>query len=214
MQVTGRNGRQCWKELPEVNVDNHVIIVPEEEDFGKEICGGEESEEERENDIYISEYVAALASSPPMRREIPLWEMHVLPRRRRCFVLRFHHALGDGISLLALILASCERAGKPGIPITYSRGGGEGKRRAEFSLETSITGIAAGTWRTVKKAWYTLLYSVDTSIKLIRPREDMMAIAGLVGVDLLPRKLATLALCLDDMKAVKNKLNAVSLHRL
>ncbi|CAA6663176.1 unnamed protein product [Spirodela intermedia] len=155
--------------------------------------------EDRENDIYINEYVAALASSPPMRREIPLWEMHVLPRRGGGGASCYDSTMRLGTvspSWRSSSPAARERAGEPGIPITFSEAGGEGKRRAEFSLK--------GMWRTVKKAWNTLLYSVESSIQLVSP-VDKTAIAG---VRLLPRKLATLALCLDDIKTVKNKLNA------
>ncbi|CAA7399620.1 unnamed protein product [Spirodela intermedia] len=56
-----------------------------------------------------------------------------------------------------------------------------------------------------------LLYSVESSIQLVS-RVDKTAIAG---VRLLPRKLALLALCLDDIKTVKNKLNAaLEIHML
>ncbi|CAA7400136.1 unnamed protein product [Spirodela intermedia] len=155
-----------------VDIDNHVIIVPEEE---------EKTDDRRHRAAHIIFPVFVVVS-----------------------VLRFHHALGDGVSLLGLVLASCVRPGNPDavlshfqpvfiffskpsasnrvMSITFPGSGGEGRRRAEFSLAASVMGVAVGTWDDDRR-W------------------------GGYGA-LAKKKLTTVALCLDDINAVKTKLNA------
>ena len=188
--MTGDDGRQRWEELPEIDVNNHVIIVPEEED------------DDCENDIYVNNYLATLPSSLLQRRDIPTWQVHVLPRRRRSLVLRFHHSLGDCVSLLALLLASCDHAEEHIIVAEDGR-----KRAARPSL-------AARMWRTVKAAINTIPGVMEQLMLVQSRREDLMLTVREEGLERLPRKLASLTLSLDDMRAVKSKLGAVSLLAL
>lgn len=54
----------------------------------------------------VNAYVAELSATSPLATDKPLWELHFL-MAYNCIVLRIHHALGDGISLMALMLAFC-----------------------------------------------------------------------------------------------------------
>ncbi|XP_078443507.1 wax ester synthase/diacylglycerol acyltransferase 3-like isoform X2 [Wolffia australiana] len=193
--VTRRSGRMRWKELPEIHIDDHIIILPEELDV--ENIHGETSE------TYINAYVAELASWPAMSRDKPLWEIHILSQRRRCIVLRLHHALGDCVSLLALFLASCDLGGDLSAVIPSIVGG-----KNKEGLLRSIARAPLGVCRLLKVAWRMLLISVFEAKYTLYRMEDKTSIAGGLRVHLMPRKLATLSLSMDDMIIVKNKLNA------
>ncbi|XP_078443771.1 wax ester synthase/diacylglycerol acyltransferase 7-like [Wolffia australiana] len=194
--VTRRSGLKSWKELPQINIEDHMIMLPDERDIGNK--EGENSE------TYINAYVAALASWPAMSRDKPLWEIHILSQRRRCIVLRLHHALGDCVSLLALFLASCDLGGDLSAVIPSIVGG-----KNEEGLLSSVARAPLGVCRLLELAWRMLLISVFEAKYTLYRMEDKTSIAGSLRVHLMPRKLATLSLPMDDMIIVKNKLSAV-----
>uniref|UniRef100_A0A1D1Y3S4 O-acyltransferase WSD1 n=1 Tax=Anthurium amnicola TaxID=1678845 RepID=A0A1D1Y3S4_9ARAE len=208
--VRDKKGREHWRPAPEVDLDKHIILVPEEEDEEEETNGGGGDgvgEGEGENERYVNDYVAALTVSTPMCTEKPLWEVHVLPPRRRSCVLRLHHALGDGVSLMSLFLACCERADDPARPVTIPGAGGGAGRGTRTHPVTGLrpAGVA---WRALLVAWYTLLYVVDMLMHSLGSKDDKNPITGGPGVELWPRRMVTTSFSLDDLKAVKRAAKA------
>nr|XP_009782700.1 PREDICTED: O-acyltransferase WSD1-like [Nicotiana sylvestris] len=94
-------GRECWRKT-EVNVDNHFIIRREPLTDDPLIF----------NEDAINEYLADLSVSTPLSVTKSLWEFHLL-LAHKCAVLRLHHALRDGISLMSMFLSCCRRADDP-----------------------------------------------------------------------------------------------------
>ena len=182
--VKDPSGRERWKELPEIDVRNHVVFSPGEE-RGSDL---EDSED------FVDKYVADMVSRGKMRRDIPLWDVHVLPRNHRSVVIRFHHALGDCLSLTALLLASFDKGEN------YAAVGDE--RESKDTERFSVV-------RTMKKVWCTIPSLPGYPLFASRLRQDKTLMAGRTKMDFLPRKMASVALCLKDMKEVKNKLDAV-----
>ncbi|XP_078429448.1 wax ester synthase/diacylglycerol acyltransferase 3-like [Wolffia australiana] len=191
--VTKRCGRLRWNELPNINVNDHIIILPEEQEHRLEDYQDDES--------YVNSYVAGIATWPEMRRDKPLWEVHVLPRRRRSLVLRVHHSLGDCVSLLALFLASCDSADDVDIVDSCRVVKKQGAKHALVKPSLGLCMRIRDAWRMLR----IVLFAARSGIYRI---EDKTIIAGGVGVERMPRKLATLTLTMDDMIAVKNKLGA------
>ncbi|KAF0916874.1 hypothetical protein E2562_014613 [Oryza meyeriana var. granulata] len=80
----------------------------------------------------VEDYVSSLSTpSMAMDHSRPLWELHVLnfptAEATATVALRMHHSLGDGISLLSLLIACTRRADDPGaLPALPS----SGRRRA------------------------------------------------------------------------------------
>ncbi|EXC17312.1 O-acyltransferase WSD1 [Morus notabilis] len=64
-----------------------------------------------------------MSTGPALAADKPLWEIHLLTAHR-CMVFRIHHALGDGISLMSMLLADCRKANDlkaiPTIPVAKS----------------------------------------------------------------------------------------------
>ncbi|CAA6670511.1 unnamed protein product [Spirodela intermedia] len=185
--VTDKKGREHWRPAPAFDMDDHVLVVPEEDDDGSE--------------SYVSDYVAALTVSTPLSMEKPLWKMHILPSRR-CIVLRLHHALGDGVSLMSLFLASCERTDDPSLPVTIPGDGPRGKKAPLTALS-----LVALLWRALKVAFFTFFFVVNFLLHAAWEKDEPNPISGGAGVELWPRKLVTVTFDLDDIKTVKARLN-------
>lgn len=80
-----------WEDDPEFSLDNHVRVVQLEPPG---------------DDAALAAYVES-QMHVPFDRAHPLWELHVLQGHRDGAALfaRFHHALADGIALVAVLLS-------------------------------------------------------------------------------------------------------------
>ncbi|MCL7024865.1 hypothetical protein MKW94_025699 [Papaver nudicaule] len=99
--VRNNNGREYWKRTQNVNLDDHIFLV---QDVKYPPNSGDEE--------IVNGYLADLAVSSPLSADKPLWELHVL-KDQNALVWRIHHALGDGVSLMSLILAMCRKLDQP-----------------------------------------------------------------------------------------------------
>ncbi|KAK9942053.1 hypothetical protein M0R45_007742 [Rubus argutus] len=110
-------------------------------------------------------------------------------------IFRIHHALGDGISLMSMFLASCRRADdEEKMPTLAS-----GKSKREGS-EKGFLGFAE--WF-VAMVWFSLLFVLQFLMRCLWVCDRKTEISGGDGVELWPRKLATAKFRLQDMKLVK-----------
>ncbi|XP_075511155.1 wax ester synthase/diacylglycerol acyltransferase 11-like isoform X1 [Primulina tabacum] len=177
LMVRDSGGREHWRRT-EVNIDHHLII--------RHQPLSDDSEDDAVND-----YMADLSFSSPLSMDKPLWEIHLLVAHRTA-VFRLHHALGDGISLMSMLLSSCRRIDDPEkIPAIGGVGASSSPRR-QWGLLTLL-----------KVIWYTLIYVLELSIRTLWLRDKRTVLSGGAGVELWPRKLATSSFSLEDMKTVK-----------
>lgn len=200
--VTDRHGREYWKKTT-LDIDRHVIFL--NDPVGVDPTLGEESA--------VNDYLADLSVSSPLSTDKPLWEIHLL-MAHNCAVLRVHHALGDGISLMSMFLTSCRQAEDPEkLPTIKSTG----------ASSTSIISMISGNdnnrrnyrrlfWGLVKMVWFTVVYVLEFVLRTLWVSDKRTALSGGAGVELWPRKLATAKFLFDDMRTVKNAVpHAVSL---
>ncbi|KAK9071141.1 hypothetical protein SSX86_009709 [Deinandra increscens subsp. villosa] len=191
--VIDKHGRERWKKI-QLEVDRHLVFLPDAvTDDGNR--GGDEAA--------VNDYLADLSVSCPLATDKPLWEVHILAAHK-CVVIRFHHALGDGVSLLSLMLTMCrkvsdsEKMPTVDLPLASSAS----NRRESGGLRL---------WKVVKMMWFTLVYMFEFFLRCLWLRDEETAVSGGAGVELWPRKLVTAKFSLDDMKTVKSAvLNAVS----
>lgn len=119
----------------------------------------------------------------------------------KCAVFRIHHALGDGISLVSMLLASCRRADDPeALPEVAG-----GKRRES-------AGRIGNLWGLLKMVLLSLVFVFEFVLRALWVSDRKTAISGGAGVELWPRKLATATFSLDDMKAVKNAIAGATIN--
>lgn len=123
-----------------------------------------------------------------------------------CLIFRIHHALGDGVSLMSMLLACCRRADDkdalPRIPSlgNRTRDSNHCSRRSWWELYMYYSTVL---WGFVKMLSFTLFYVVDFMLRVLWIRDRETVISGGAGVELWPRKLATARFLIEDMKIVK-----------
>ncbi|KAF5745612.1 O-acyltransferase WSD1-like [Tripterygium wilfordii] len=190
--VRDRRGREYWRRT-EVDIDRHVIVL--DSPVTTPDSHGSTSE------AAVNEYLAGLAVSTPLSAEKPLWEIHLL-RDQRCAIMRIHHALGDGISLMSMFLASCKRVDDPeALPRIPSGKSKQNETRNERRRRRRNWGEVL--WGILMMVWFNLVFVVDFVLRSLWVCDNKTAVTGGAGVELWPRKLATAKFLLEDMKLVK-----------
>ncbi|KAI3789300.1 hypothetical protein L2E82_02093 [Cichorium intybus] len=180
--VVDKNGREYWRKT-EIDMDRHLIIRHDP------IEGATDDEDA------ANLYMADLAVSTPLDTDKPLWEVHLLTFHK-CAVVRAHHALGDGISMLSFFMAMCRKADDPATmpimnPVVVPR-------------SNHRNGVIGGIlWRFLKVVWFTAVFVFDFIARVLWLRDEQTVVSGGAGVELWPRKLATARFLVDDMKVVK-----------
>ncbi|KAJ0640223.1 putative O-acyltransferase, WSD1, chloramphenicol acetyltransferase-like domain superfamily [Helianthus annuus] len=188
--VTDNHGREHWRKT-EIDINRHIIIR------SNPVGEGDNDEE------VVNEYLADLTVSSPLTTDKPLWEVHLLSAHK-CLVLRIHHALGDGISLVSLMLTLCRKLDDPEQtptigPLTSSTQ----KHKNSGTLESIL--------KLVKMVWFTLVYVFEFMMRGAWVKDRKTAVRGGEGVELWPRKLVTAKFSFEDMKTVKSAVaNAVT----
>ncbi|XP_059647813.1 wax ester synthase/diacylglycerol acyltransferase 11-like [Cornus florida] len=185
LMVRDRNGLEHWRKT-QVDVDRHVIVRHEP------VVDGVSDEDA------VNDYLADLAVSTPLSFDKPLWEIHLLMAHKGT-ILRVHHALGDGISLMSLFLACCRRADDPDQPLTIKPLGTSSSSTNHHRREWVVLRVL----RFVQLAWFSLVFILEFVFRSLWVRDKRTAVSGGDGVELWPRKLATARFQLDDMKTVK-----------
>lgn len=181
--VRDSDGREHWRKTTHVDIDRHVIVLHEPLTTSPV-----------DHETAINDYLAELCTGTGLPADKPLWEFHLL-MAHKCGVVRIHHALGDGVSLMALLVAGCRRAGDEVKIPTFP-----GKRN-RASKEKGWWAMVNGFWGMM---WFSLIFVVEFVMRSLWVCDGKTEISGGDGVELWPRKLATARFRLQDMKLIKN----------
>ncbi|KAM0832120.1 hypothetical protein ACQ4PT_065091 [Festuca glaucescens] len=194
-----RGGKPRWVRT-KVDLDDH-IIVPRIDPAAVE-C---------DPDKAVEDYVASL-SMLPMDRRRPLWEFHLLDfptsEATSTMVLRLHHSIGDGMSLMTLYVASsrstADPARLPTMPPPPRRTGEIYQLQPRPPL-SSGKALLAWVLSYLVLAWHTLVDCVllaATILFLSDPRTMFVRSDG--GLQAQHRKrFIHRNLSLDDVKLIK-----------
>jgi len=185
------NGTDVWVPI-EVDIHAHVF---EPSGF---------SEEDVAAPHFVEKYVADLASAPSMSFSRPLWECHVLNGTSgdaaAHMIVRVHHSLGDGISLMSLLLACTRRVNHPHMLPSVPSKRKKPKVEPYFVPLNSLWTMLILLWNTILGLAYyfaTILWMKDSDTK----------IKGHYGVDKAPKSLMYTVIDIDDMRVVKDAVN-------
>ncbi|KAK8562904.1 hypothetical protein V6N13_018546 [Hibiscus sabdariffa] len=197
--VRDDNGYEHWRRT-QLDIDRHVIVFNNRLDKSGRFIDETETQgfSFNEEEMAVNQYVADLSVSSPLSTDKPLWELHLL-MAHKCVVFRIHHALGDGISMMSMLMATCRRASDENalpLMVPEKRGESKEKRRGRFWLLGAL-------WEFLKMAWLTLVYVMEFLLRVCLVRDRKTVISGGDSVELWPRKMATAKFLLDDMKTVK-----------
>ncbi|CAO2142550.1 unnamed protein product [Urochloa humidicola] len=196
-------GKPRWVRTT-VNLDDHIIFP----DLDAAVIAADP-------DKVLEDYVSSL-STLPMDQSRPLWELHVLDfptsEAASAVVFRLSHALGDGVSLISLLLACTRSAADPKAlptmpppPPAYS----EGRRRPAASPRPAAA-LAAWWWALfscVVFAWNTVVDVVRfVALAMGFMRDPRTVFTGVKGVELRRKRFVSRGFSLHDVKHVKNAL--------
>ncbi|XP_048561180.1 wax ester synthase/diacylglycerol acyltransferase 11-like isoform X1 [Triticum urartu] len=198
-----KDGKPRWVQTV-VNVDDH-IIVPRLD------LAAVDSDPEKA----VEDYVASL-SLLPMDRRRPLWEFHFLDFRTSeaasTTVLRLHHSIGDGMSIMTLLMASsrstADPARLPAMPPPPKRTGAIYQRCPQPPRLWS-SDYLAWLWSYVVLAWHTLVDIVllAATVLFLRDPGTMFTLVPDGGQSRRRKRLVHQSLRLDDVKLIKTVLN-------
>ncbi|WCJ17732.1 O-acyltransferase (WSD1-like) family protein [Euphorbia peplus] len=180
--VHDKHGREHWHRT-EIDIDRHVILA---------------SNVSKNNNVdkTVNDYIADLSVSTPLSLDKPLWEIHLMGEEK-CLVFRVHHALGDGMSLMSMLLASSRKVEEdPEAGISY---GSSSRPQDRKGMD----------WRGIlmeflKIVWFSLVFRLEFMLRCLWLRDRETVISGGDGVELWPRKVATAKFSMEDMILVKN----------
>ncbi|KAG2704539.1 hypothetical protein I3843_05G007900 [Carya illinoinensis] len=190
--VRDPDGREHWRRT-HIDLDRHLVVLD-----------SPVSATESDDESSVNEYLADLSTSSGLSEDKPLWEIHLL-LAHKCVIFRLHHALGDGVSLMSMLLACCRREDDPdAVPkigsVGNRRNGMAGKRRGWWEWVYYYWRVL---WSFLEMAWFSLIFVVEFILRSLWVCDRKTVIAGGAGVELWPRKLATARFRLEDMKLVK-----------
>jgi hypothetical protein len=193
-----------WVEK-KVNVDDHIIIPR----LDRAIL---ESGPEKA----VEDYVASL-SILPMDRCRPLWDFHFLnfptSEAASTVVLRVHHCIGDGMSLMTLFMASSRSTADlsrlPAMPPPPRRIGAIYERPRPPLSDGNIA-LLSWVWSYFVLAWHTLV-DVTLLVATLLFLKDPHTVLQHTDSSCKPchKRLVHRSISLDDVKFLKTTMNCV-----
>ncbi|KAM7477181.1 hypothetical protein LguiB_024424 [Lonicera macranthoides] len=184
--VDKENGGMRWVPT-KVNLDDHVIVP--ELDQNIELA-----------DRFVEDYISNL-SKTTIPKSQPLWDLHLLNVKtsdaEAVGVLRVHHSIGDGMSLMALTLACSRKASDPNAVPSLP-----------IAKESGYVSYDEGKfWSILALVWNSLVAVVMFVLTAIFLKDSYTPLKGGVGVECRPRRFVHRTVNLDDIKVVKNAMN-------
>ncbi|XP_048496452.2 LOW QUALITY PROTEIN: wax ester synthase/diacylglycerol acyltransferase 1 [Beta vulgaris subsp. vulgaris] len=103
--------RKVWKKV-EVNVEDHIKFSKFPEHLSPENYSD-----------HFDDYISKIATSQ-LPKDKPLWEVHTFnyPTKNNAaatLIVKFHHAVGDGTSLMGVVFSCFKRVDDPTLPLTF-----------------------------------------------------------------------------------------------
>lgn len=193
-----RKGRNTGWTLTTVNLDDHVI-VPEIDsviDFP---------------DRFVEDYVSNLTKTP-LDLSKPLWELHILNIKttdaEAVSIFRIHHSMGDGASLISLLLAITRKTSDPdALPTIPTH-----KRASSISQSNSFLWFFMAVWWGLGLIWYTVVDMVLFVLTIFFIKDTQTPLKGAPGVELNTKRFVYRTVSMDDIKLVKNEMKTVTYY--
>ncbi|OWM79640.1 hypothetical protein CDL15_Pgr023052 [Punica granatum] len=181
-----------WRET-KVNVEDH-IIVPDI----KPSCI-------ESPDQFVEDYVASLTETQ-MELSKPLWEIHLLDLQNSdaagLIIGRYHHSIGDGASLMAMLFACSHRPVQP--PMALVNQPGNGGDTVSLTRTGLIQQAFSRFCASLAVFWNTCIGIFFFVMTVLFLRDTETPLTGGPGVETAPKRFVRLAFYLRDIKLVKD----------
>ncbi|XP_057951614.1 wax ester synthase/diacylglycerol acyltransferase 11-like [Malania oleifera] len=187
-----KGGKKRWVRTT-VNLDDHITIP----DLDPNVDAP---------DKFVEDYVSNLTKIP-MDLSKPLWELHILNIKtsdaNAVGIFRIHHSIGDGVSLISVLLACTRKTSDPEALPTIPT-----QKRAGSRSSCGFWQFLKIIWLVFKLFWNTfvdVLFFVATMIFL---KDKDTPIKGAPNVGWTVKRFVHRTVSLDEIKLVKNATNA------
>ncbi|KAL9690328.1 hypothetical protein QQ045_010725 [Rhodiola kirilowii] len=154
------------------------------------------------SDQLVEDYICNLTNIP-LDQDKPLWDIHILnditttkEGANAVAVLRFHHSLGDGTSLMSLLLSFTRKASDPNsiptIPFPIKK--------------TSLMNdqLSKGIWSLTRLVWNTIVDVIMFLATAWFLSDDKNPLKADKKVAMNPKRVVYRSVSMDDIKYVKN----------
>ena len=196
-------GKMKWVRT-KVDLDKHVIVPDIDTNM------------ETSPDEFVENYIYNLTKTS-LDKSKPLWEVHILNLKTSdsegVGVFRIHHSLGDGASLMSLLLActrqTADPTALPTLPAPAKRRNEEVKGGGGFIRSYSQC-FLLGFWWLLRLLWNTFVDVVVFMATTSFLKDTQTPIQGRPDSVRNPRRIIYKTFSLDDMKLVKNAMNMVN----
>ncbi|CAN1160917.1 Wax ester synthase/diacylglycerol acyltransferase 11 [Linum perenne] len=190
VMVTNAKGVKKWRKV-QVNLEDHIKVPKFPTNKPLEFY-----------DKCLDKYLSNLGMSQFPQGK-PLWELHVIkyPTSGAAgnIILRLHHALGDGVSLMGALLSCLQRADDPSIPLTFPSSHGT-------NYKNNVKGGCVATkFMSVAVNTVSELCPIVMKGGLVEDSKSAVR-SGHAGVEFLDTSIVTIAFSMDDVKKIKMKL--------
>ena len=191
-----KNGGQLKWVRTEVDLDNHVKVHSPDLNVDSP-------------DMYVEDYVSNL-SRTKISMSIPMWDLHLLniktSKAESVGILRVHHSIGDGVSLMSLFMSCSRKVSDPDALPTLPTS----KKQKPCSSSGGLLQHFIKLFSVLLIYWNTLVDVVMFLITALFLEDTKTPLKGPSGVGSTPRRIVHRIVSLDDVKLVKNAMNAVS----
>ncbi|KAL5793759.1 hypothetical protein ACOSP7_002353 [Xanthoceras sorbifolium] len=199
IMVEDENGEKQWKRV-EVKIKDHIKIPIFPSGLSPKTY-----------DKYLEDYISDIVMEKlPVTQ--PLWEIHLInyptsnPSAASTIIFKFHHSIGDGFSLVGVLLSCLQRADNPSLPLTFPSAplcsSSNKDSRSSNGLFNNVSKIFSGVSNTVSDFFWSILKSslLEDDVSPIR--------SGVPGVEFRPVTVSTMTFSLDHIKQIKDNIGA------
>lgn len=190
-----KTGEMKWIQT-KVDLEKHMVVVsPDTIEMG-------------DGDEFVEKYIEKLSKSS-LEKSRPLWDIHLLNVKtsdgaESVAIFRIHHSLGDGTSLMSLLLACTRQAAKPNELPTIPVKNRKSKSKPKSNNKTKF--LLAGLWFFFEMIKNTIVDVVMFGVTALFLKDTETPIKAPPGSELSPRRIVHRSVSLDDIKFVKNTL--------
>ncbi|KAM7503441.1 hypothetical protein LguiB_002345 [Lonicera macranthoides] len=194
IMVERKKGVKKWKRV-EVKFNDHIIVPVFPQGMSLDFY-----------DEHLNQYLSKIAMDP-LPQSQPLWQIHLIKyptnNSHGNIIFKIHHALGDGYSIIGVLLSCLQRVDNPSLPLTFpsrqsnSNSGGSGGDRSINHVPRVILGF----FNTMLDFGWSFLKS-----SVIEDDTSPIRSGGNTGVEFRPVTITTMSFSLDRIKQVKAKL--------
>lgn len=196
----GNNKRQEQKWVQtNVEAKDHVIIPKIDM----------HSIENANTDAFLDSYVSDLTTIP-LDTSKPLWEVHLLDLRtsdaENVAILKIHHSVGDGMSLMSLVLACTRKTSNPNeLPSLPNP-----KRSLSGSSYSGLVWLVMALWSVVMLILNTVFDALEFIATAMFLKDTETPIKGNFRLSTSKRmRVVHRTVSFDDLKLIKNAMKMV-----